>query len=385
MGTKNDIFQSHLRTYLTADKAGKSEVLKAVCAVTNMHRKAAIRKFKRLQTRSPSAIKPRRGRPCKYTPDVTLALQEVWEAASEICGELLQPVIAGYVAVLQRDGMWRHGEETTDKLLAMSEGLVKLRVGKFMKASKTRHGISATKPSQLKELIPIFIGPWKDKPPGYGQLDTVVHCGSSLVGDMAWTVNWTDVATLWGGRRSQWNKGQKATRESLSAIRNKLPFAMLGAHPDTGSEFINWHLRDWCEQQQIELTRSRPYHKNDNAYVEQKNGHVVRRFLGYTRYDCKAVIPVMNELYGILDQYLNHFVPSRKCVEKVRIGSKYKRKYDTAQTPYTRVMQHSSIDQAVKDKLKAEHEQLNPLLLKKQVDTLIAQILTIQRDYGNRD
>ncbi len=384
MGTRNDIFQSHLQTYLTADKAGKSELLQNVCAVTGMHRKAAIRKFRQLQLRGPSAP-TKRGRPCIYTPAVTAALHDLWLAASEICGELLHSVIADYVAILQRDGMWQHGEETTTKLLAMSEGLVKLRVGKFMHASKIHHGISATKPSQLKELIPIFIGPWKNKPPGFGQLDTVVHCGSSLAGDMAWTVNWTDVATLWGGRRSQWNKGQKATQESLSNIRDKLPFVMLGAHPDTGSEFVNWLLQGWCEEQGIELTRSRPYHKNDNAYVEQKNGHVVRRFLGYTRYDCKAVIPVMNELYDVLDVYLNHFVPSRKCIEKVRIGSKYKRQYDKAQTPYQRVLAHEAIDQAVKDKLKAEHEQLNPLILKKKVDTLTTQILTIQRDYGNRN
>jgi hypothetical protein len=112
---------------------------------------------------------------------------------------------------------------------------------------------------------------------------------------------------------------------------------------------------------------------------------VVRGFLGYTRYDCKAVIPVMNELYDVLDVYLNHFVPSRKCIEKVRIGSKYKRQYDKAQTPYQRVLHHAAVGQTVKDKLTAEHEQLNPLILKQKVDTLITQILTIQRDYGNRD
>jgi len=384
MRTRNDIFQSHLQTYLIANKSGKSELLRSVCTVTGMHRKAAIRKFRQLQLRSPSAPTPKRGRPCTYGPDVTAALHDLWVAASELCGELLHPVIADYVTILQRDGMWRHGEETTAKLLAMSEGLVKLRVSRFTHAGKIHHGISATKPSQLKELIPIFIGPWRNKPPGYGQLDTVVHCGSSLVGDLVYTVNWTDVATLWGGRRAQWNKGQKATQESLSAIRDRLPFAMLGAHPDTGSEFVNWLLQGWCEEQGIELTRSRPYHKNDNAYVEQKNGHVVRRFLGYTRYDCKDTIAVMNELYDVLDLYINHFVPSRKCIEKVRIGSKYKRQYDKARTPYQRVLAHEAIDQSVKDKLKAEHAQLNPLILKRRIDTLTTQILTIQRNYGNR-
>lgn len=385
MGTRNDIFQSHLQNYLAADKAGKTKLLEHVCAVTGMHRKAAIRKFRKLQLRSPSSSPPRRGRPCVYGSDVTAALHDVWAAASGICGELLHPAISEYVTILQRDGMWHHGEEATVKLLAMAERTVKRRIAGFADASRVRHGLSATKPSQLKELIPIFTGPWQDKPLGYGQLDTVVHCGPSLQGDMVYTVNWTDVATLWGGRRAQWNKGQRATQESLSAIRSRLPFAMLGAHPDTGSEFINWHLRDWCEAEGIELTRSRPYHKNDNAYVEQKNGHVVRRFLGYTRYDCKDIVPVMNELYEVLDLYLNHFVPSRKCIEKVRIGSKYKRRYDQAQTPYQRVLTHQATSQTVKDKLKAERERLNPLLLKRRVDTLTKQILTIQRDYGNRN
>ena len=384
METRNDIFQSHLQTYCSAPKAEKTKLLENVCAITGMHRKAAIRKFKRLQLRSPSASKPKRGRPTEYGPDVTAALKDVWTAASEICGELLHPALREYVTILRRDGMWRHGEETTARLLAIGERTVKRRIAGFMTASRIHHGLSATKPSQLKELIPIFIGPWRDKPPGYGQLDTVVHCGSSLVGDLVYTVNWTDVATLWGGRRAQWNKGQQATRASLSAIRDRLPFAMLGAHPDTGSEFINWHLKDWCEAEGIELTRSRPYHKNDNAYVEQKNGHVVRRFLGYTRYDCRDVVPAMNELYDVLDLYLNHFVPSRKCIEKVRIGSKYKRRYDEAKTPYARVLEYPSVRQAAKDTLTAEHETLNPLLLKQKVDTLTKQILTIQRDYGNR-
>jgi len=321
MATKNEVFQSKLAIYVKADRAGKQKILDAVCGITNLHRKAAIRKFRVLQLRSPNQPE-KRGRPVIYTSDVTFALKDIWLAASELCGELIHPIIAEYVAILKRDGQWRHGTETTTKLLSMSEMTVKRRVSKFMAGKTPRKGLSSTKPGALKELIPIFTGPWKDKPPGYGQLDTVVHCGSSLVGDMAFTVNWTDVATLWGGRRAQWNKGQHATQESLSEIRDRLPFVLLGAHPDTGSEFINWHLKGWCDEQKIEMTRSRPYHKNDNAYVEQKNGHVIRRFLGYRRLDTKAVVPLMNELYEVLDVYLNHFVPSRKCLEKVRIGSK---------------------------------------------------------------
>jgi hypothetical protein len=379
MTTKNEIFQSKLALYLKADKVVKQQILDTVCDVTGLHRKAAIRKFRVLQLRSSTKTETR-GRPVTYTPDVTLALKDIWSAASELCGELTHPIIAEYVEILNRDGQWQHSEQATAKLLHMSEITCKRRVSKFMTGRNPSHGLSATKPGTLKEIIPIFTGPWQDKPPGYGQLDTVVHCGSSLVGSMAFTVNWTDVATLWGGRRAQWNKGQHATQESLSEIKSRLPFAMLGAHPDTGGEFINWHLKGWCDEQKIEMTRSRPYHKNDNAYVEQKNGHIVRRFLGYTRFDNKAVVPLMNELYEVLDSYLNHFVPSRKCLEKVRIGSKYKRCYDKAQAPYWRVLDSPAIAGDVKTVLRIEHEGLNPLLLKREIDTLTAKIFKIQKE-----
>lgn len=383
MTTKNEIFRDKLNEYLSASKTEKGAILDHLCFTTKLHRKAAVRKFGVLQKRSSSRPEGR-GRPQYYTPDVTLALKAIWQAGSEVCGELVHPIIAEYVAILRRDGMWQHGQETTQKLLKMSEATVKRRVTTFMAGKTPNKGLSSTKPSLLKEIIPIFTGPWKDKPPGFGQLDTVVHCGGSLVGDMAFTVNWTDVNTLWGGRRAQWNKGQRATKDSLSAIRDRLPFAMLGAHPDTGSEFITWLLKGWCDEQGIEMTRSRPYHKDDNAYVEQKNGHVVRRFLGYSRLDCREVVPLMNELYEVLDVYLNHFVASRKLLEKVRIGSKYKKVYDKGKTPYQRVLASPDIPDEVKAALQAEHAGLNPLLLKREVDTLTAVIFKSQKEGERR-
>jgi len=382
MTTKNEIFSRYLGEYLKANKERKGEILQSVCEVTGTHRKAAIRKFRRLQMKDKS-IPDRRGRKQYFTPDAIAALKTVWEAASEICGELLYPIIKDYVRILQRDKLWEHSSLATEKLLLMSEGTVKRKVGNFMKARTPRNGLSSTKPSNLKEIIPIFTGPWESKGPGHGQIDTVVHCGHTLLGDMAFTVNYTDVALLWISLSAQWNKGQIATKNSLKQIGEKTPFKILGMHPDTGSEFINWHLKGWCDENGINLTRSRPNHKNDNAYVEQKNGHVVRRFLGYQRLDCPDVIMAMNKMYDCLEKYLNHFVPSRKCLEKIRIGSKYKRKYDGAKTAYARLMEHSAIGQEIKNKLNLEHEKMNPLLLKREVDKLIAEIFKIQKCYGN--
>ena len=253
-----------------------------------------------------------------------------------------------------------------------------------MKARHFRSGLSATRSSVLKNIIPIVVGEWADKPPGYGQVDTVAHCGSSLLGDLVFSVNYTDIATLWHGLAAQWNKGQIATSNSLERIKSRLSFPLRGIHPDTGSEFINWHLKGLCEKENIDLTRSRPNHKNDNAYVEQKNGHVIRRFMGYTRLDTPQVVPLMNEMYAVLETYLNHFVPSRKCLSKVRIGARYKRVYDQAQTPYQRVLAHPEIANEIKEKLKLQHEKLNPLLLKQQVDRLIMQIFKTQRENGNQ-
>ena len=382
MQTKNEIFSRYLSEYIKANRKRKGEILKNVCDVTQMHQKAAIRKFRRLQLKGKSCIE-KRGRKQYYTPDSIAALKTIWEAASEICGELLHPIITDYVTILKRDKLWKHNSEATDKLLSMSEATVKRRAGRFMKARVRRKGISTTKPSNLKEIIPIFTGPWDDKSPGYGQIDTVVHCGHTLLGDMAYTVNYTDVSVLWISLSAQLNKGQRATRDSLKRMKEKVPFPITGMHPDTGSEFINWFLKDWCDENKIDLTRSRPNHKNDNAYVEQKNGHVVRRFLGYSRIDCQEAINAMNKLYDKLELYLNHFVPSRKCLEKTRVGSKYKRKYDKAKTAYQRVLNHKDIDQKAKDKLRKEHEKLNPLLLKRKIDKMISEIFKLQKGCGN--
>lgn len=381
MATISEVFERYLPEYLKASKERKQAILNTVCELTRFHRKAAIRKFGRLQMKS-SRDSDGRGRPTIYTPDVIVALKDVWSAASEICGELLHPVTSEYVAILKRDGQWNHRPETTEKLLAMSEGTMKAKVGSFMKARHTHHGVSTTSPSALKNIIPIFTGPWKDKPPGYGQTDTVVHCGNTLLGDMVFSLNYTDVATLWVGLGAQWNKGQRATQESLQKIRSRLPFPLLGLHPDSGSEFINRFVKEWCDQKQIELTRSRPNKKNDNAYVEERNGHVIRKWLGYNRLDVLEIVPLINEMYELLEMYLNHFVPSRKCLDKVRTGAKYRRTYGRATTPYARVLAHPTMENDVKERLRKLHDELNPLKLKQHIDTLRSRIFTLQRQNG---
>ncbi len=382
METKNNIFAEYLKRYTEGAVEEKSKILNHVCFVTKMHRKAAIRKFGTLQFRD-SALEEKRGRRTYYTADVTAALREIWEIGNEVCGELLHSQIGDYIDSLVRDKMWNHSDEATAKLRAISEGTVKRRVSLFATAKRRRdRAISATRPSQLKHIIPTFTGPWKDMPPGHGQIDTVIH-NSSVFGDSVFTANYTDAATCLCVPRAQWNKGQDATKESMIEIRKRLPFPMLSLHPDSGSEFINFNLKRWCDEEKIEMTRSRPNRKNDNMYVEERNGHVVRKMVGYITLDCVEAVEPLNAYYDILYLYLMHFVAVKRMLHKERFGSKYRRIYEkVSKTPYQRILDHPKVSDEDKVKLKTEHRKLNPLVLKKEMEKRLKKVYDIQKRFG---
>ena len=389
METKKEVFARYKKEYYKAKrvKGGRktlTKIIDTVQSVTGMGRKSIIRAFHRLQVKDPR-LGEQRGRALYYTPDVTYALKDIWEAGGKVCGELLYPMVKKYVFILQRDNMWKHSDEVTGKLLSMGMNTMKNRVGCFLKARRKGRGVSSTSPSQLKHIIPIFHGDWSKKLPGTGQIDTVVHCGHTLVGDMVFTLNYTDVSTLWDISQAQWNKGQIATQESLLYTKSILPWKMIEVHPDTGSEFINWHMKGWCDIQKINMTRSRPNHKNDNMYVEERNGHIVRRYIGYERLDCKEAVDALNDIYAVLCPYLNHFVASRRLVEKFEVEGKWKKKYEKiAKTPYQRVLENEHMSTEVKEKLKEEHEKLNPLVMKKEIDRLKEVLYNIQKKHGKK-
>lgn len=379
MRTIKEIFQEYLPDYLKGSKLKKGEILNAVCSLTKLNRKSAIRKFKKLQLKG-KTDRDNRGRKQYYTPDVTAALKTIWEAANEPCGELLFPLITEYITIFQRDNQWEHSDVATAKLLQMKEHTVRRRVANFIKAGRKGKGISTTRPSHLKAIIPIFKGPWNDLKPGYGQIDTLAHCGNTLCGDFIYSVNYTDTATYWVITRAQWNKGQLATFESLKKVIDVLPVTCIGLHPDTGSEFINWHLKGWCEANNINFTRSEPGKKNDNMYVEERNGHVVRKYLGYARFDKFKLVDLINEMYELLADYLNHFQAVRRTISKERVGAKIKRQYEKlAKTPYQRMLDSADVANEIKEELRKKHLQMNPLKLKKKIDILITKINEIQR------
>lgn len=376
MVTKQEIFKEKLQAYLQASKEEKGRILDAVCSITGVHRKAAIRRLKTLQFR-PHHWKSRRGRKCVYGHSLISLIRELWDASGRICAERLHPIIPEYIRVLKRDEMWQYDEERTALLLRMSLGTLKNRIETFERIKKGG-GRGTTKPSHLKEIIPIRRGPWENPPPGKGEIDSVAHCGYTISGDFAYTVQYTDVATIWTCLAGQWNKGEEETRKSIEHIASRLPFPLKGIDPDSGSEFINWHLKKWCDRQGIEMTRTRPYMKNDHARIEQKNYTNVRHVVGYTRFDDVRHVAILNELYDALEDYINFFLPSQKCLEKIRIGSRKIRKYDIAQTAYQRVLTHPDIPESVKEQLQQKYATLNPLLLKQKCGRIIKKLFKIR-------
>lgn len=373
--TKQEIFKEKLREYLAAQKREKGQILDAVCGITKVNRKSAIRRFRTLQMR-PSYWQERRGRKKVYDHRTTAALKEVWEAANRICAERLHPIIPEYVSVLKRDRMWKHDESSTSLLLNASLGTLKNRIAGFENI-KRRGGRGTTKPSGLKEIIPIRRGPWQSPPPGWGEVDTVAHCGYTISGDFTYTVQYTDIATIWTVLAAQWNKGEVETVQSIERVNARLPFPLVGIDPDSGGEFINWNLKGWCDAHGVQMTRTRPYMKNDHARIEQKNYANVRHIVGYTRFDDPRHVAILNEMYDALEDYLNFFIPSLKCIEKARVLSRKVRRYDRAQTAYQRVLAHPDIDPRLKERLQLKYALLNPVILKQKCDILLHKLFKI--------
>lgn len=382
MEHKHGVFEEKKAEYWKAKKKRRGAILKSVVEVTGLTKAACIRRFRQLQTKDP-AHEETRGRPRYYTSDVIAALKEVWEIGSEACGENLHPMIAEYIDSQIKTDVWEHDEIATFKLRKMSCASVKRYVGKFTRTRRNFGGKSTTKKSSLISMVPIRMDGWSIAEAGVTQIDTVAHCGGSVAGDYVFTTNGSDIATLWGTRRAQWNKGAEATKASLDAMEADSPFPWTEMHPDSGKEFINEIVMRYAASKGLRMTRSRPYHKNDNMSVEERNGHVVRAYVGYDRFDAREVVDALNELYDVLTPYLNHFIASRRIVKKERIGARWKvTREKVAKTPYQRVLERADVSEEVKDKLRLEHSTLNPATMKKNIDRLTKRVHDVQRRYG---
>lgn len=384
MATKKGIFEEHLEEWLKAkgNRTKRGAMVREIARIAKVHVKSVPRSFRRIQLRDRS-VPDSRGRPRYYGNDVIAALKDVWEIGSEACGENLHPMIGEYIDTQLRADNWHHGDEATGKLRAMSLGSVKRYVGGFARTRRSFGGKGTTEKSSIISMVPIRMDGWDAAETGVMQIDTVAHCGDSVAGDFSYTVNATDVATLWGARRAQWNKGGQATKESIDAMRSGSPFPWTELHPDSGTEFINHNLLMYAAGNGIRLTRSRPYHKNDNRFVEERNGHIVRTYVGWQRLDVQKTVAALNDLYDVLTPYLNHFVASWRIVSKQRIGARWKVvREKIAKTPYQRVLLRSDVSLEVKASLEGEHAPLDPKVMQTEIDRLIKRVFTIQQRYG---
>jgi hypothetical protein len=303
-------------------------------------------------------------------------LRQLWALSDGLCGKRLVAFIREVVPLLERQGTFTmtDGElrkhlltvspATVDRLLAKTKALARLK------------GRSHTRPGTLlKHHIPVrTFADWNDAQPGFCEIDLVAHDGGAAFGEYCQTLMLTDIVTTWVEMGALKNKAQTHVFHSLQDIRARLPFALLGLDSDNGGEFINDHLYRYCLDEKITFTRSRAYHKNDNCFVEQKNSSIIRKTVGYYRYDTPEQLALLTAFYQVLRLYANFFQPVMKLVEKVRSGSRVTRRYDTPTTPYHRVLAHPAIPNDVKVRLQAQYQQLNVVHLKQELDRLQTQL-----------
>jgi hypothetical protein len=358
--------------YRKALKEEKGKILDEFTQVTNLHRKAAIRLLNR---EVGSSSKKRGGRPRKYNGAVIDSLKTVWEASDRLCSKRLKPFIPEILGVLRHHGELQINARTEGQLCGMSPATVDRLLKPYRKLGG-RRGLTTTRSGNLlKNMIPIrTFTDWQENKPGFMEVDLVAHCGESTDGFYLNTICAVDVWSGWTECLPVWGKGQVRVRSAVHRIRLLLPFPMLGVDSDNGSEFINQCFYTYCQQEKITFTRSRSYKKNDSCHVEQKNGNVVRRLVGYDRYTSKAAYQCLERLYYLVRLYLNFFQPTMKLLSKVRHGARVHKVYETARTPYQRLLEAGMLTEAKKAELAAIYHGLNPVVLLKQINANLEQL-----------
>ena len=377
MSQRRAVTKTIATRYRRASKAGKGVILDELCATTGWHRNHARKALGRALL---PAVVPRqpRPRPAVYGPEVVTALGFCWAVLGAPTGKRLAPVLGDLVPRLRRFGELEVSEETAARLVAMSPATIDRRLAPD-RAKLLPRGRSHTKPgSLLKDAIPIRTwAQWDDAVPGFVEIDLVGHEGGNAVGEHAYTLTVTDIATGWTENRSVPTKARKWVIAALGEIGLVMPFPIIGIDSDNGSEFINYHLLHWCEQRKITFTRSRAGNSNDGAHVEQKNWAVVRQVVGYHRYDTAAELVLLNKIWVLQSQITNYFLPQQKLVSKVRDGAKVTKKYDRPTTPHRRADRHEAVTGEDKTILTDVLTDLNPAAIQRQIQALTAELLTL--------
>ena len=351
-----------------AAKSAKTKILDEFMESTGYGRKHAVALLNkdRDQTLRPQGI----GRKREYDEEVKRILVQLWRIANEICSKRLIPFLPDLIEALDLSGRLNLTDEVRAKLLKVCPATADKLLASERK-SRGR-GLTTTRSGKLlKRQIPVrTFADWNDVEPGFFEADLVAHCGDTITGSYLNSLVLTDIATTWTECFALLNKCELEVLAALKQAQKILPIPLLGFDSDNGSEFINYGLQEFCEAERITFTRSRPYKKNDQCHVEQKNGSVVRRIVGYDRYEGQQAKDCLQDLHDVMHSYVNFFQPSMKLLSKHREGSKTSRKYDVAQTPYRRMLSSSSVSEATKLRLRTVYSELDPVLLMEQLELL---------------
>ena len=378
--SRSEYVQAIVERYHTAGRKEKRRILDECCRICGYHREHAIRKLRQTTPRKQTRGKP--GRRSRYTkPEILAVLRSIWSTAHYPCSKRLKAILGvwitpyeqafGVLPLWVKQALATISPATIDRLLTHERLRVK------------RKGLSTTKPGTLlKQHIPIKTNQWDETRPGFLEADTVAHCGDSMAGQFVFTVDLTDIATGWTEQRAVWGKGERGVLEQIVSIEASLPFPILGFDCDNGTEFLQWHLVRYFQDRSapVQFTRSRPYHKDDNAHIEQKNWTHVRQWLGYQRFEHPTLVELLNELYTSEWRFFhNFFLPSAKLQSKHRIRSKIIKLHDDPKTPYQRLLNSEHIPQRIKAQLTECYRTLNPFTLRKAIDHHIAHIRQLAR------
>lgn len=365
------------KRYESSGKLEKKTILNEFCSCCGYNRKYAIRILNCTVNQKPAEKLIRKK---KYdNEELKNYLLKTWKASNLPCGKRLKPIINIWLPKYIESG-----GKLTKENLQLLETISAATIDRILKPIRHRYkkkGLSTTKPgSIIRDLIPIRTNQCDEKRIGYLEADTVAHCGNNVAGMFTYSLNMVDIATGWSIQRAMWGKGEYGVLESLKTIEGTLPFKIKGFDSDNGSEFLNWPLLKYFKHRKspVTYTRSRSYHKNDNAHIEGKNWTLIRQYLGYERFDNPKIVKLLNDFYRTEWYYfINFFLTSSKLIKKERVGSKIVKKYDKPQTPYERLLKFKEIDKDVKEVLRLQFKKLNPYDLEKQIQKKIGKIYAL--------
>jgi len=351
--------------YQRVGRQFKSKILDEFCAVCGYCRKYAIGLLSQRPRPQPKWRGPRR----RYDQRVFEPLKAIWLASEQMCSKRLKAALPVWLPFYEQEqGVLPAA--VRQKLLCISPASID-RLLRKVRARYPGKGLSGTRAGRLlRQQIPVRTDNRDIDRPGFLEADTVAHCGTSMAGSFVWSATFTDIVSQWTENRAVWNKGAAEVLREVQGLEAELPFEILGFDVDNGSEFLTFHLWHYFLERPkpVPLTRSRPYRKNDQAHVEQKNWTHVRQLLGYQRLEQPELIPLINDLYRTWGQFHNFFCPTLKLKSKTRQGSKTRRTYSPPQTPYQRLRECPHLSATQKEKLHAQYQQLNPLRLKEQIE-----------------